>query len=119
MNIEAKNHLESWIQSVSEQNLKSTLSLYSDNAILLGTFASKEYIGSVEIKKYFIDFFKKQPKASFISMYCNEMTNNSCVFNGYYSFKVIDGSEVIARYTFVLQNIGVWKIIAHHSSVQP
>jgi len=119
MNLDAKNILYKWIDFVSSQDLKSVINLYAKEAVLLGTFAKKINITTDDIELYFIDFFKKKPIASFLDLHCTSLQEDCVVFNGNYLFNASGGLKVNARFTFVLKKYDSWKIISHHSSVDP
>ena len=105
--------LQKWIDSISLRNPKNTASLYSYNAVLLGTFAEEINIGRDKIEKYFVELFQKEGlHAKLMFVYAQP---NSNMVSGTYRFIYNEGS-VDARFTFVYHK---GKIVNHHSSIQP
>lgn len=119
MNLDAKNILYKWIEFVSSQDLKSVMNLYAKEAILLGTFAKQINTTTDDIELYFIDFLKKKPIASFLDLHFVSLQEDCVIFNGNYLFNTADSLKVNARFTFVLKKYDSWKIITHHSSIDP
>ena len=116
--------LQKWFDSVSSGDIDLVLNLYSPDAVLLGTFSSDIKIGIDQIRDYFIDFLKRNPKPRLVSTNIQIIKNNYSVISGFYDFEIDNATgkreTIHARYTFVFRVInGNWTIISHHSSVKP
>ena len=120
----ATEFVEEWMKTVCTNNVESIVSLYKEDAILLGTLDGKIRKGRGEIREYFDFFVKLKP--------CGEITEiveeafgygRMAVANGTYDFDLVEnGGKTVAsaRFTFVLERVGInWKIQSHHSSKQP
>ena len=108
-----KECLNQWINSISMRDPAITTSLYSPEAVLIGTFADDLAIGQDAIYSYFTGLFKKKGlRAEILSLYIQEKEN---IASGLYKFIHEDG-EAIARYSFVFKGD---KIMNHHSSLLP
>jgi hypothetical protein len=82
---------------------------------LVPTCANGPDIGHDAIKTYFESFLANKPTVTF----GNPTIGGDCAIafaSGLYSFKLGDGRELQARYTYVFQH-GL--IMQHHSSLQP
>jgi len=117
--------LQNWATQLSRSspsNPTPIVSTYADNAVLLPTCANGPLTGRAEIKGYFVGFLKPQPVATF------DMTTakigGDCTHpfaSGLYTFKLNDGTQLQARYTYVFRQTGprAWLIAQHHSSLEP
>jgi len=116
--------IQQWERAIDTQNLGLIQDIYSDNAILLATFAEKELKGINNITPYFIDLFKKKNLNVRFTSYSSQKIRNVEILSGFYIFSY-DGMmnmvrRIPARYTFVtLQDKKGIKIINHHSSLNP
>lgn len=116
--------IQQWERAIDTQNLALIQDIYSDNAILLATFAEKELKGINNITPYFIDLFKKKNLNVRFTSYSSQKIRNVEILSGFYIFSY-DGlmnmvRRIPARYTFVtLQDKKGTKIINHHSSLNP
>ena len=121
MNKRVPKIVQKWVSLIPERSPKKQSSLYSKNAVLLATFEPM-LLGRKEIFGYMLEFLNKD------NMTCRIIKNvtqidedrDTMIASGIYlfSFDDEDGDrqEVLARYTFVI-NEG--RIITHHSSVVP
>ncbi len=114
--------VEEWMKTVCTNNVDSIVSLYKEDAILLGTLDGKIRKGRGEIKGYF-DFFVKLKPCGDITEIVEEDYGHVVVANGMYDFDLVENGEQVvapARFTFVLERTGTkWMIHSHHSSKQP
>ena len=114
--------IEEWMETICSNDVESIVSLYKEDAVLLGTLDKKVRKGRDQIKGYF-DFFVKLKPCGKITKVVEEDYRRIAVTNGTYNFDLIeDGEKVVApaRFTFVLERVGInWKIQSHHSSKQP
>ena len=122
--INMNNALDTWINLVSIQDIEAVINLYSDDAVLLGTFSDKIRVGKDEIREYFNFFLAKKPKALVIGSKIHVVDENNITINGFYDFEVNNesGGRCLshARFTFVFQKQDTdIKILSHHSSIMP
>jgi hypothetical protein len=108
-----------WCASIQDRSPQQQLSFYSKNAVLLATFESM-CVGHEEMYDYFIDFLDKKDLRCRIINNLTMVDVDSVIANGIYGFSFTDKEgveqDVIARYTFVINN-GL--IITQHSSLNP
>jgi len=87
------------------------------------TCANGPLVGRAEIKGYFTEFLKKQPKAAFDL--AGAKIGGDCAFafaSGLYTFTLSDKTTLPARFTYVFAHDktgGSWLIAQHHSLLQP
>ena len=114
--------VEEWMETVCSNDVNAIISLYKEDAVLLGTLDKKVRKGRDQIKGYF-DFFVKLKPCGQITEIIEEDFGRMAVANGTYDFDLTENSEKIvapARFTFVLERAGTkWMIQSHHSSKQP
>ena len=116
--------VKNWLKTVCSHNVKDIVSLYSADAILLGTIAKSIKVGKGEVSEYFEMFVEKKPCGEITSFNAQILSPRVFVADGTYTFKLQNQKgqtdEVFGRYTFVFkEDSGVWKIKTHHSSEQP
>ena len=114
--------IQEWMKAVCSNDVNTIISLYKEDAVLLGTLDKKVRKGRDMIKEYF-DFFIKLKPCGRITELVDENYGSVCVANGTYDFDLIENGESIvapARFTFVLERVRMkWLIQSHHSSKQP
>ena len=114
--------IEEWMEAVCSNDVESIVSLYKEDAILLGTLDKKVRQGRDQIKGYF-DFFIKLKPCGKITEIIEKDYGRITVINGTYDFDLVEDDKQIlapARFTFVLERTGTkWMIHSHHSSKQP
>lgn len=120
----SKATLDNWANALKSRNVEEILNVYSNKAILLGTFAKSIKQGHKEIGSYFEGLVKKDN----LRVEFTEIIKQPCVdltlYSGHYIFRWRDNflgldKEVLARYTFAIgKERKVWKIVQHHSSLQ-
>ena len=116
--------IEEWMETVCSNDVNAIISLYKEDAILLGTLDKKVRKDRDQIKGYFDFFVKLKPCGKITEIVVEDYgSGRFAVANGTYDFDLIeDGEKVVApaRFTFVLERVGInWKIQSHHSSKQP
>ena len=116
--------VEKWMETICSNNVATIVSLYKEEAVLLGTLDGKLRKGHSEIKEYFDFFVKLQPCGKITSIVEEDFGHRRmAVANGTYDFELFENGEKTitpARFTFVLERAGTkWKIHSHHSSQQP
>ena len=113
--------VEEWMKTICSNNVEAIVSLYKEEAVLLGTLDGKLRKGHSEIKEYFDFFVKLQPCGKITSIVEEDFGHRRvAVANGTYDFELTENGEKLvapARFTFVLERAGTkWKIHSHHSS---
>ncbi|WCR57871.1 SgcJ/EcaC family oxidoreductase [Wolbachia endosymbiont of Ctenocephalides felis wCfeJ] len=108
-----------WNDSLKTGDAYKVNANYTDDALLLPTLSSDPRVTSTQRVDYFKDFLTKNPTAEVesrtISIGCNK-----AVDTGLYTFKLKDGKELSARYTFTYRwDKNKWLISSHHSSLPP
>ena len=116
--------IEEWMETVCSNDVNAIISLYKEDAILLGTLDKKVRQSRDQIKGYFDFFVKLKPCGKITEIVVEDYgSGRFAVANGTYDFDLIeDGGKVVApaRFTFVLERTGAkWMIQSHHSSKQP
>ena len=119
-----REFIQEWMETVCSNNVKSILSLYKEDGILLGTLDSEIRKGHSEIKIYFDYFLKFKPCGKITKIFEDDLGyRRTAIVNGIYVFDLVqDGvqTQATARFTFVLDRVGTkWKIHSHHSSKKP
>ena len=115
--------VEDWMKTICSNNVEAIVSMYKEEAVLLGTLDGKLRKGHSEIKEYFDFFVKLQPCGKITSIVEEDFGHRRvAVANGTYDFELTENGEKLvapARFTFVLERAGTkWKIHSHHSSKQ-
>ena len=116
--------VEEWMKTVCSNDVNAIISLYKEDAVLLGTLDKKVRKGRDQIKGYFDFFVKLKPCGKIIEIVEEDFGyGRMAVANGTYDFDLTeDGEKMVApaRFTFVLERAGTkWMIQSHHSSKQP
>lgn len=117
---EVKVAIRGWIQSIADPLPLATSSLYSSNALLMGTFAPTYLVGRDAITGYFVDLKQKEGLRAKLDSGYVQLGKDYGIMSGLYTFSW-NGGSAKARYTFVVQRspLGRIEIINHHSSLVP
>ena len=120
----AHKNMTLWMEKLTQKNLKGIVSLYDNNASLLPTCAKGLLSGQNEIKNYFVTFLTKNPKAEIKEENITLIDEDYYLHVGIYNFTLKkEGGTVIihARFSYLWQKNkkGKWKIVHHHSSLNP
>ena len=111
---------ESWNQALATGDPAQVAQLYGDHALLLPTLSSELRETPEAITDYFNSFLARHPSGS-VTHRQIRLGCNGAVDAGTYRFTLHDPEATVeARYTFVygLED-GQWRILHHHSSLQP
>ena len=122
MNIKeiAKEKLSEWVNSLLSKDPEKMITLYHKDAVLLPTLASDINNNHDKIKNYFVGFLAKEPQCKLDEYHIFELSNEAVAVAGHYAFKFRDQSSANARFSYVFTKKNkLWKIIHHHSSIQP
>lgn len=113
-----------WKVAVDTGNIKKVVDLYDTSAVLYATF--KTVLDTPhKISEYFQHLFAKTDfSVTFDSQDIRVFADIVAINSGIYTFSYISEFgkliSIHARYTFVyLREDNAWKIIKHHSSVNP
>ena len=115
-----------WNRALASGDPGQVSALYSDDALLLPTLSAEPRRGEAAIRDYFVSFLRRAPQGR-IDSRTIRLGCDSALDAGTYSFLVRDPDQpaapagwVSARYTFVYERRdGEWRIVHHHSSLQP
>lgn len=93
---------------------------YTDDAILIPTMSNQPRISFADKVDYFVNFLANRPAVEFDSKK-QEIAGDTAFDAGCYKFTfAADGSQTMARYTFIYRKIaGSWLAVCHHSSAFP
>ena len=113
--------VEEWMETICSNNVENIVSLYKEEAVLLGTLDGKLRKGHSDIREYFDFFVKLQPCGKITKIEEEDFGHRRMgVANGTYDFDLTENGEKTvapARFTFVLGRSGTkWKIHSNHSS---
>ena len=116
--------VEEWMETICSNNVENIVSLYKEEAVLMGTLDGKLRKGHSDIREYFDFFVKLQPCGKITTIEEEDFGHRRMgVANGTYDFDLTENGEKTmapARFTFVLERAGTkWKIHSHHSSKLP
>lgn len=113
-----------WREAIDSRDAKRVAALYDPEALLYATFQSR-----VDNPKDLLSYFKhlaenENLKVKFhrqdIRCFSDEVAINSGLYTFSYTKKNGEPVSIPARYTLVyMKENGTWKIIEHHSSVNP
>lgn len=119
-----------WMDALNAHNLSATTDLYDPSALLYATFKTR-LSTPAQINDYFVQLFKRpQLRVDFDLQDLRIFAPNVAINSGIYKFTYVKddvGTLVVtqARFTFVYLREaagdvkGMWKIIDHHSSMDP
>ena len=125
---EVSGWFEEWNQALASGDTSEVVKLYADQALLLPTLSAEPRQSPAAIRDYFTNFLARAPQGR-VDSRTIQLGCNSAVDAGTYSFLVADPGPaegtgerhwVSARYTFLYgYRDGEWRILHHHSSLQP
>ena len=108
-----------WNASLKTLDASRVVANYTADAVLLATVQNQPRLTQDDRLNYFTKFLKSAPEGT-INSRTIKLACNTASDVGTYTFKMKDGSQVAARYSYiyVYQN-GEWLISHHHSSAMP
>ncbi len=111
-----------WNEALATLDPDQVVALYARDAVLLPTLSNEVRHNHNEIRDYFVDFLKKQPRGTINESNIRDL-GSSAVHSGIYTFDLTtDGvsGQARCRFTYVYEKIGAdWVIVEHHSSLMP
>ena len=119
----AESLLRKWEVCLNNADLEGIVSLYTDNAVLWGTFSDIIRDNPELIREYFEALFLRENlKVKFGSSNLRSF-GQAAIYSGEYEFSY-QSDEIVkcpARFSFVFykDESGSYKIIDHHSSLTP
>lgn len=119
----AENLLRKWETCLNNGDLDGIVDLYTNNAVLWGTFSDIIRDDHGLIREYFeVLFLKENLKVKFGATNLRKF-GEAAIYSGEYEFSYQDEEEVRcpARFSFVFykDQDGQYRIIDHHSSLVP
>jgi hypothetical protein len=119
----AENLLKRWEFCLNKGDLSGIVDLYSESAVLWGTFSDIIRDNPELIREYFQNLFeRKNLKVTFGTSNLRSF-GQAAIYSGEYEFSYEDNGVVRcpARFSFVFYKQGndPYKIIDHHSSLIP
>ncbi|MGH1461947.1 MAG: SgcJ/EcaC family oxidoreductase [Neptuniibacter sp.] len=121
---EVKSTITRWAAAFSNSTTQEICSLYTDDAVLMGTLSPFYRNSSELIKEYFDSLFRQQKRSVEIIDIHAQTYGDTATCSGLYTFhwKSHDEQQVNleARFTFVLvRQSEAWLIAHQHSSALP
>ncbi|MYB88686.1 MAG: DUF4440 domain-containing protein [Proteobacteria bacterium] len=121
--MKADQVLDDWQRFLNQGDLENIIRLYSDEAILWGTFSNIIRDSSKLIGEYFEELFEKDNLRVDWGTVYPRVYDGFYLYSGTYEFSYTDNKLVTlpARFTFAIghEKDAVFKILAHHSSLIP
>ena len=121
--MEADKILNEWQKFLNNGDLKNIVRLYSDEAVLWGTFSNIIRDCPRLIEEYFNKLFEKNCLKVDLGIVRSREYNGIHLYSGTYEFSYIDSNFVTlpARFTFVVgrDKEAGFRIMEHHSSLIP
>ncbi|MFK7816858.1 MAG: DUF4440 domain-containing protein [Gammaproteobacteria bacterium] len=121
----AENLLRKWEVCLNNTDLDGIISLYTDDAVLWGTFSEIIRDTPELIREYFeVLFYRKNLKVQFGPSNLRSF-GQAAIYSGEYEFSYEDPEGKVvtcpARFSFVFykHESDTYKIIDHHSSLTP
>jgi hypothetical protein len=119
----AENLLKKWEDCLNDGDLDGIVSLYTDNAVLWGTFSDIIRDSPFLIREYFETLFLREDLKVKFGLSNLRSFGQAAIYSGEYEFSYQgDGKTTCpARFSFVFykDESGAYKIIDHHSSLVP
>jgi hypothetical protein len=120
----AEELLTTWLKQFNAQDLDAICSLYSTEAVLWGTYAADLITEPEGIRRYFSEAFRQGLRAEAVQDTLHTQSFEPIyVCSGAYvvTKESVSGSaEYPARFTLVVAAVqGQWRIVNHHSSLNP
>jgi uncharacterized protein (TIGR02246 family) len=113
---------DDWNAALQTLDPDKVVDLYAEDAILLPTLSNAVRHNHKEIREYFVDFLKKQPRGTINESNIRDR-GETAVHSGIYTFELTTNGETTeaqCRFTYVYAEVGgTWKIVEHHSSLMP
>lgn len=126
--VDPRHFPRQWGNAIQSGSVKSALSMYSPNAVLVPTYSDQILQGHQELAGYFKEFMSRPKMRVAITKVVLRRDKVTPAVSGFYTITWGNGGPnetAKARFTYVLepcrdgQGDVAWKAITHHSSVVP
>lgn len=116
--------LHAWVEAFNARDLSRICGLYTDDAVLWGTFSPNLIASPQGVREYFARAFEPSMQASAELQESRlQALGSVAVLSGAYLLRATIAGQsrsLPARFTVVLgQSHGSWRIVTHHSSLTP
>ncbi|GJL81150.1 MAG: hypothetical protein DHS20C01_07840 [marine bacterium B5-7] len=117
--------LKSWMEGVNSGNIEGTLSLYSDEAVLLPTFSNRTLSTPQAIRDYFVQLGQRPGLSVELhtrTLAVHDFNSKIYALSGIYLWRFEVDDELLsfeARFSFVIDISLNAPIVHHHSSQLP
>ena len=124
---------ELWMRMVCGGSVRSVLSLYLPDAVLVPTYNQDVLQGHTQLRAYFRRFMSKDNLCGHVDGMVIQNRGGLRIISGIYTFRWTENGReesVKARFTFVLVSEDIrtgrvwssdtrWRVLTHHSSEVP
>ena len=120
----AKENFKTWNAALATGDAQVVAQLYTDRSTFLPTLSRDFKKGQAGAEEYFLHFLQKKPVGRVTEEEVEPLGPFSYLHSGKYEFTVGPDEkreEVSARFSYVWKQNkeGEWKIVHHHSSLEP
>ena len=120
-----KDILEQWMQEVNNGNVKSLLSLYDNQAVLIPTFSNRLLNTPEKLRDYFEKLGSREDLSIALhekTLIIQELENQIYSLSGIYNWRFAVDGELLnfeARFSYLIDLSKQNPILHHHSSQIP
>ena len=120
-----KDILEQWMQAVNNGNVKSLLSLYDNQAVLIPTFSNRLLNTPEKLRDYFEKLGSREDLSIALhekTLIIQELGNQIYSLSGIYNWRFAVDGELLnfeARFSYLIDISKQNPILHHHSSQIP
>ena len=120
-----KDILEQWMQAVNNGNVKSLLSLYDNQAVLIPTFSNRLLNTPEKLRDYFEKLGSREDLSIALhekTLIIQELENQIYSLSGIYNWRFTVDGELLnfeARFSYLIDLSKQNPILHHHSSQIP
>lgn len=120
-----KDILEQWMQAVNNGNVKSLLSLYDNQAVLIPTFSNRLLNTPEKLRDYFEKLGSREDLSIALhekTLIIQELENQIYSLSGIYNWRFAVDGELLnfeARFSYLIDLSKQNPILHHHSSQIP
>ena len=120
-----KDILEQWMQAVNNGNVKSLLSLYDNQAVLIPTFSNRLLNTPEKLRDYFEKLGSREDLSIALhekTLIIQELENQIYSLSGIYNWRFAVDGELLnfeARFSYLIDLSKLNPILHHHSSQIP
>lgn len=119
----ARTNFKRWADALQTKDPEEVAKLYQIDATFLPTMSGGLVTTPEGVRNYFAHFLERDPDGSIVEDAVQDL-GSGYLHSGLYNFEVgpeNDRQIIGARFTYLwqLDDEGKWKIVHHHSSVNP